>query len=73
MLVNTGISQYGEGKERNRQRSTAAHNTVEVDGENSSEVWAGFRVARRAFPIESNIAIQKIVFEFLPHTRVQTS
>ena len=51
VLVNTGISQYGEGKERNRQRSTAAHNTVEVDGENSSEVWAGFRVARRAFPI----------------------
>ena len=52
MLVNSGISQYGEDAERNRQRSTAAHNTVEVDGENSSEVWAGFRVARRAYPLE---------------------
>ncbi|NWN91778.1 alginate lyase family protein [Marinobacter adhaerens] len=50
VLVNSGISQYGEGPERQRQRSTAAHNTVEVDGEDSSEVWAGFRVARRAKP-----------------------
>ncbi|MDK8463857.1 alginate lyase family protein [Marinobacter sp. SS13-12] len=52
VLVNSGISQYGEGAERHRQRSTAAHNTVEVDGQNSSEVWAGFRVARRAKPLE---------------------
>jgi uncharacterized heparinase superfamily protein len=51
VFVNSGISQYGEDAERNRQRSTAAHNTVEVDGENSSEVWAGFRVARRAYPL----------------------
>lgn len=50
VFVNSGISQYGEDAERHRQRSTAAHNTVEVDGENSSEVWAGFRVARRARP-----------------------
>jgi len=50
VFVNSGISQYGEGAERNRQRSTSAHNTVEVDGVNSSEVWAGFRVARRAYP-----------------------
>lgn len=50
VLVNSGISQYGEDAERHRQRSTAAHNTVEVDGQNSSEVWAGFRVARRAKP-----------------------
>ena len=52
VFVNSGISHYGEGAERNRQRSTAAHNTVEVDGENSSEVWSGFRVARRAYPID---------------------
>lgn len=48
VLVNSGTSQYGEDAERQRQRSTRVHNTVEVDGENSSEVWAGFRVARRA-------------------------
>jgi len=51
VFVNSGTSQYGEDAERHRQRSTAAHNTVEVAGENSSEVWAGFRVARRAFPV----------------------
>lgn len=51
VFVNSGISQYGEDVERHRQRSTAAHNTLEVDGENSSEVWAGFRVARRARPL----------------------
>ncbi len=55
VLVNSGISQYGEDKDRHRQRSTSAHNTVEVDGENSSEVWAGFRVARRARPFGVSI------------------
>lgn len=50
VFVNSGTSQYGDDAERHRQRSTSAHNTVEVDGENSSEVWSGFRVARRAYP-----------------------
>jgi uncharacterized heparinase superfamily protein len=48
VFVNSGTSQYGSDAERQRQRGTAAHNTVVVDGQNSSEVWAGFRVARRA-------------------------
>ena len=48
VFVNSGTSVYGTGSERQRQRSTAAHNTVVIDGEDSSEVWAGFRVARRA-------------------------
>lgn len=48
VFVNSGTSEYGTGVERQRQRSTAAHNTVVVDEQNSSEVWAGFRVARRA-------------------------
>jgi uncharacterized heparinase superfamily protein len=48
VFVNSGTSEYGLGEERQRQRGTAAHNTVVVDGEDSSEVWAGFRVARRA-------------------------
>jgi len=48
VLVNSGTSLYGTGPERERQRGTGAHNTVMVDGENSSEVWGGFRVARRA-------------------------
>ena len=48
LLVNSGTSVYGSDAERQRQRGTGAHNTVIVDGNDSSEVWAGFRVARRA-------------------------
>lgn len=50
-LCNSGTSVYGTGPERQRQRGTAAHNTVTIDGADSSEVWAGFRVARRAEPV----------------------
>lgn len=52
VLVNSGTSCYGHGPERLRERGTAAHNTVVVNGEDSSEVWNGFRVARRARPFD---------------------
>jgi uncharacterized heparinase superfamily protein len=52
VLVNSGTSVYGTGSERQRQRGTAAHNTVVIDSADSSEVWSGFRVARRAYPLE---------------------
>lgn len=52
VLVNPGTSTYSEGPERQWQRSTAAHNTVEMDGQDQSELWSAFRVARRAHPIE---------------------
>lgn len=48
VLVNSGIACYGLSQARLQQRGTAAHNTLVVDDENSSEVWSGFRVARRA-------------------------
>ena len=48
IIVNSGTSEYGTSEERQRQRGTAAHSTLVVNGANSSEVWAGFRVARRA-------------------------
>lgn len=50
LLVDAGTSRYDEGPERLAQRGTAAHNTVIVDGADSSEVWRSFRVARRAKP-----------------------
>lgn len=50
LLVNSGTSLYGVDDERKRQRSTAAHNSVEVDGKNSSDIWSGFRVGQRARP-----------------------
>lgn len=51
VFVNSGTSTYSPGVRRSWQRSTAAHNTVTVDQENSSEVWDAFRVARRARPL----------------------
>lgn len=52
LVVNSGTSEYGTGPERQRQRGTAAHSTLVLDGENSSEVWSGFRVGRRAKPFD---------------------
>ena len=48
MIVNSGISTYESGTNRSTQRGTQAHSTITIDGENSSEVWSSFRVARRA-------------------------
>lgn len=48
VFVNSGTSVYGMSDERLRQRGTSAHNTVVINNKNSSEVWSGFRVARRA-------------------------
>src|SRR5262249_32150792 len=50
VLTNSGTSTYSKGARRMLERSTAAHNTVEVDAKDSSEVWSSFRVARRARP-----------------------
>lgn len=58
-IVNGGTSRYGLGPERQAERGTAAHSTVTVDGENSSEVWAGFRVARRAKPFDLKLAVSE--------------
>lgn len=48
LLADTGTSTYAPGPVRDYERSTAAHNTVEVDGTDSTEVWGAFRAARRA-------------------------
>lgn len=50
IIVNGGTSRYGADEARVRERGTAAHSTVVVDERDSSEVWGGFRVARRARP-----------------------
>lgn len=48
IITDTGTSTYETGTIREYERSTAAHNTVEVSGLNSSDVWKSFRVGRRA-------------------------
>ena len=47
-IVDTGISTYEKGVRRQYERSTLAHNTVSIDGQDSSHVWGGFRVGKRA-------------------------
>lgn len=56
LFVDPGAYSYDRNAIRDYDRSTAAHNTICIDGENSTEVWDIFRVGRRALPelIEAN-------------------
>jgi uncharacterized heparinase superfamily protein len=47
-ISDTGVYHYKESPERTYSRSTAAHSTIEIDGQEQSEVWKSFRVGRRA-------------------------
>ena len=48
IVVNGGSSCYGLSAQRLRERGTAWHSTVQLGDGDSSEVWSGFRVGRRA-------------------------
>ncbi len=49
VIVDSGTETYDPGPRRDRLRSTAAHNTVSVDGRDQFELWGAFRVGRRAW------------------------
>jgi uncharacterized heparinase superfamily protein len=58
VIVDTGTSSYAPGPRRQFERSTAAHNTVEIDGVDQTEVWGTFRAAHRAMPtLESTLEV----------------
>jgi hypothetical protein len=46
-IVDFGVASYVPGQARDATRATASHNTVEVAGADSCEVWGAFRVGRR--------------------------
>ncbi|WP_299430973.1 alginate lyase family protein [uncultured Maribacter sp.] len=48
IIVDTGTSTYEKNALRQKERETAAHNTVVVDSQDQTQVWGGFRVAKRA-------------------------
>ncbi len=48
LVVDPGTFHYDVSEERKYDRSTAAHNTVTINGLNSTEVWHIFRVGNRA-------------------------
>jgi uncharacterized heparinase superfamily protein len=58
VVVDSGVFDYEASFERAYARSTKAHNTLVVDGEEQSEIWGVFRVARRARPIQACIEQQ---------------
>ncbi len=47
IVSDTGTGTYDAGPLRDRLRSTAAHNTVQVDGAELLEAWGSFRSGRR--------------------------
>jgi len=54
IICDTGTKQYYDSDVRKYQRGTAAHNTIVIDGKNSSQVWSAHRTAKRAKIIERN-------------------
>jgi hypothetical protein len=46
-VVDYGVESYEPGEARTATRATRSHNTAEVDGLDSCEVWGAFRVGRR--------------------------
>lgn len=50
VIVDAGVHDYEVSEARRYCRSTAAHNTVEIDGRDQCEMWSAFRVARRGYP-----------------------
>ena len=48
IIVDTGISTYEKNFRRQEERSTSSHNCVTIGSKNSSDVWSGFRVGKRA-------------------------
>lgn len=51
LVVDPGTYLYQDASWRDYLRSTAAHNTVHVPGEEQTETWGQFRAARRAIPL----------------------
>jgi uncharacterized heparinase superfamily protein len=48
VIIDSGIAGYADDPHRHGARATAAHNTVQVDGLEQTEIWNAFRAARRS-------------------------
>lgn len=47
-IVDTGTSTYEKSERRQLERSTSSHNTITIGDYEQTQVWGGFRVAKRA-------------------------
>ncbi|GAB6165753.1 hypothetical protein JCM19992_17530 [Thermostilla marina] len=50
VFTDSGVFDYDDSPERAYCRSTAAHNTLEIDGQNQCDVYSRFRMGRRGRP-----------------------
>ena len=64
VIVNCGTYAY-QCKERGFFRSTAAHNTVMVNGTEQSQCWGAFRMAKRSQVRVARISEQSIIMELI--------
>ncbi|SEB69758.1 Heparinase II/III N-terminus [Tenacibaculum sp. MAR_2009_124] len=48
IIVDPGVSTYEKNDRRQRERGTYYHNTVQIGNLEQTQVWGGFRVAKRA-------------------------
>lgn len=63
-VVDAGTFEYGAGPNRQAFRSTLAHNTLIVNGQEQSEAWGAFRLARRAKVLAGQHAVADAVEAF---------
>ena len=70
VFVNSGVSSYQNQKRRDIERATSSHNTLELNGKNSSDVWASFRCGKRANSKLIKILLQKMNYVFMQNMMV---
>lgn len=64
VIVDARVYDYTDSDERRYSRSTCAHNTIQIDDKEQSEIWSVFRVARRADVENADISAEGDGFRF---------
>jgi hypothetical protein len=57
IIIDTGVYEYESGIERYYSRSTLAHNTVQINGLEQSDIWGSFRNGYR--PTKFSVELEK--------------
>src|SRR5699024_7603699 len=60
IFIDPGTYEYEAGYKRDYYRSTQAHNTIEIEGQNQSTFWGPFRVGHIA---ESELICHRLAFD----------
>lgn len=63
IFADSGVYTYKNCKERTLCRQTGAHNTIEIDGQSSAQVWGAFRTAKRGHTkVVKSVRNEELVF-----------